>query len=166
MSEPINNIISPWMPEQDRHRLAVLGKLAEECNELAGRAARCIIQGLDESDPASGRTNREELAREVADVEACIATAGAALALEIDLERVNDKCAGFQRWHRLIAAGDLKSTCAQLLPGGKMDDSTYEKVEDALDRIDAPLTADDGRYLALHERIAALANLPRKGASK
>lgn len=108
MNEPINGIISPWMPEQDRLRLAVLGKLIEECNELAGRAARCIIQGLDESDPASHRTNREELAREIADVEACIATAGYVLGLKIDLLRVNDKCAGFYHWHRLINDQEAK----------------------------------------------------------
>lgn len=106
MSEPINNIISPWMPEQDRLRLAVLGKLAEECSELAGRAARCIIQGLDENDPDSGRTNREELAREIADVEACIGMAEHVLGLDTVLLRINDKVAGFLRWHALIKAAE------------------------------------------------------------
>ena len=38
--------ISPWFPEQDRIRLAVLGKLIEECTVLAGRAARTGIVGL------------------------------------------------------------------------------------------------------------------------
>ena len=94
--------ISPWHPEQDRHRLAVLGKLAEECNELAGRAARCIIQGLDEVDPDSGRTNREELEREIADVEACLSQAQKRLGVSFDLGRAADKSRGFDQWHRIL----------------------------------------------------------------
>ena len=55
---------------------------------------------------------------------------------------------------------ELTADFAQSLPGGKLDDSTYSKIEDALDRIDAPMTGDDGRWLSLHERIAALAPPP------
>lgn len=102
MNEPINGIITAWLPEQDRHRLAVLGKLAEECNELSGRAVRCIIQGLDECDPTTGRTNREELAREIADVEACLSQVAKRLAVDFDLTRCADKSRGFDLWHRLI----------------------------------------------------------------
>lgn len=102
MSEPINATISPWMPEQDRIRLAVLGKLAEECNELAARAARCIIQGLDEADPASGRSNRAELTREIADVIACTEVAIEALSLDVSDQRIKDKMRGFYRWHTMI----------------------------------------------------------------
>ncbi|WP_375599353.1 hypothetical protein [Devosia sp. Naph2] len=94
--------ISPWLPEQDRHRLAVLGKLAEECNELAGRAVRCIIQGLDEVDPDTGRTNRAELEREIADVEACLSQAQKRLGVAFDLDRAAGKSRGFDRWHDLI----------------------------------------------------------------
>jgi len=50
---------------------------------------------------------------------------------------------------------DLKMTCARLLPGGKMDDSTYEQIEDALDKIEAPMT-EGGRWLTLVERILAI----------
>jgi NTP pyrophosphatase (non-canonical NTP hydrolase) len=59
-----------WIPEQNQVHLALLGKLAEEANELGGRAARCIIQGLDGIDPEDGRLNREHLADEIADVRA------------------------------------------------------------------------------------------------
>lgn len=99
-------IISPWSPEQDRIRLAVLGKLIEECNELAGRAARCIIQGIDEQDPTSGRTNREELAREMADAIACIETAETRLGIPISSGRIADKYNGFKRWHVMIESGE------------------------------------------------------------
>lgn len=96
--------ITAWMPETDQHRLAVLGKLIEECNELAGRAARCIIQGLDAIDPDSGRLNWEELAREIADVNACIWQVSDRFAIGPDDLRVAAKHAGFDRWHDLIDA--------------------------------------------------------------
>jgi len=120
--EPINGIISAWMPEQDPHRLAVLGKLAEECNELAGRAVRCIIQGIDEKDPATGRTNREELAREASDVEACLEMLEARMLVSRITSRVADKYDGFKRWHGLIDAapktarfdaGDVRGTSGE-----------------------------------------------------
>lgn len=98
--------ISPWMPEQDRIRLAVLGKLIEECTELAGRAARCIIQGIDERDPATGRRNREELGREMSDVTACIHMAEEILRVTRTHGRMASKRAGFRRWHEIIAAGE------------------------------------------------------------
>lgn len=94
--------ISPWMPETDQFRLAVLGKLAEEASELASRSARCIIQGLDEKDPDTGRSNREELAREVADVEACLEIARETLAIVPADTRKTSKANGFRLWHSLI----------------------------------------------------------------
>jgi hypothetical protein len=45
---------------------------------------------------------------------------------------------------------------AQALPDGRLDDATYEKIEAALDKADAPSTKN-GKWLSLHERIAALA---------
>lgn len=97
--------ISPWFPEQDQVRLAILGKLIEECNELAARAARCIIHGIDETDPDSGRLNRDELVREMADVIACVKTAEIKLGVECDMRRVDKKFDGFRTWHALIVAG-------------------------------------------------------------
>jgi len=52
----------------------------------------------------------------------------------------------------------LTSTMTRGLPGGGMDDSTYEQIETALDRVLAPITSEDGRrWLTLPERILALA---------
>lgn len=51
--------------------------------------------------------------------------------------------------------GELKPTMMRALPGGKMDDSTYAAIEDALDRIEAPMVGS-GRFLTLAERIQAL----------
>lgn len=98
--------ISPWIPEQDRVTLAVLGKLIEECNELAGRAARCIIHGCDEKDPDSGRANIDELEREAADVMACLEMAQRKLGIRPSGDRQGAKFRGFQRWHELIEAAE------------------------------------------------------------
>lgn len=98
--------ISPWIPEQDRIQLAVLSKLSEEASELAGRAARCIMQGVDEFDPDTNRTNIDELQREIADVLACIVWAREVYDLEIDEKRVAAKCGGFHKWAALIKAAE------------------------------------------------------------
>jgi hypothetical protein len=101
---PVEDQISAWMTEQDRLTLAVLTKLAEECNELAGRAVRCIAQGIDEDDPKSGRANREELNREIADVAACIEVAQQFFMLSALHDRADKKLAGYRRWHEMIKA--------------------------------------------------------------
>ena len=98
----MSDAISPWLPEQNRLRLAILGKLAEEASELSARASRCIIQGLDERDPDSGLLNSEELRREVADVLACIEMLRSRMGLRADEGRLARKFAGFKRWHSMI----------------------------------------------------------------
>ena len=45
-----------------------LGKLGEEVNELGSAISRCIIQGIDECDPVTGKQNRQWLQDEIADV--------------------------------------------------------------------------------------------------
>lgn len=105
MSEPINSTISPWVPERDPVTLAVLGKLVEELNEASARAARCIIQGCDEIDPDTGRTNMTELEREVADVMACFEMTRERLGLFHSSDRQAAKASGFRRWHKMIEEG-------------------------------------------------------------
>ena len=56
------------MDTHDEPRLAHLGKLGEEAGELSSIVSRCIIQGINEADPESGKSNREALAEEIADV--------------------------------------------------------------------------------------------------
>jgi len=51
---------------------------------------------------------------------------------------------------------ELTATCQKSLPGGEIDDTTYSQIEDALDEIDAPMTAPDGRFFTLVERIKSL----------
>lgn len=49
----------------------------------------------------------------------------------------------------------LDETIARSSPGGVVDFSTFEALEEALDKADAPIT-DGGRFLTLVERISAL----------
>lgn len=73
--------------------------------------------------------------------------------------------AGTGRWIELPpipqpqgeAVEPLPVDCTKLLPGGKLDDSTYEAIEAALDRADAPLVPPGGgRYMTLVERVEAM----------
>ena len=54
-------------------------------------------------------------------------------------------------------AGELKldETIARSSPGGVVDHSTFEALEEALDKADAPIT-EGGRFLTLVERVNAL----------
>lgn len=69
-----NNMKPPslWRAEPDEVNLLALGKLIEELNECGARAARCIIQGIHETDPDTKYTNHHELCKEIADVDAMI----------------------------------------------------------------------------------------------
>lgn len=60
--------LQPWCCETDSQRLRRFGKTLEELGELQAVVARCIIQGLEEIDPTSQKTNRLRLEEEVADV--------------------------------------------------------------------------------------------------
>lgn len=61
---------SPWTPELNPRNLKALGKAGEELNECGKAVARCIIQGIEECDPETGKKNRLSLEDEIADVEA------------------------------------------------------------------------------------------------
>lgn len=67
--------LTKWTPTTNLMMLRRMGKLIEELNELSVVAARCIIQGIDEVDPSSGKVNRLRLEHELADVLAqCMVT--------------------------------------------------------------------------------------------
>jgi hypothetical protein len=59
---------NPWHPISNAVDLKHLGKLAEELSEAGAAVARCIIQGMDEAEPVTGRINRQWLQDELADV--------------------------------------------------------------------------------------------------
>lgn len=72
MTTPTNDLISPWVPIQDAKQLKIIGKLLEELGELTSATARCMIQGVKESEPITGKPNIDWLTEEVADVYACL----------------------------------------------------------------------------------------------
>jgi hypothetical protein len=101
--------LNPWQPESNALALALLGKLSEEVGELTAAVARCMIQGINESEPVTGKPNRDWLEDELADV-------SAAGSLVIEYFGLNDRRmdARFDRkrehlkaWHRLLKVAPL-----------------------------------------------------------
>jgi hypothetical protein len=97
--------LNPWRPEQRPIALASLGKFGEELNECGAAVSRCVIQGIDESEPVTGKLNREWLEDEIADVlaGAGVVTSHFGLNQRRIVERQRRKRAHLAAWHRLIA---------------------------------------------------------------
>lgn len=95
---------NPWQPERDPLALAVLGKLCEELSEAAAIVSRCIIQGIGESEPVTGKANADALENELADVEATMSVAVEHFGLRTPrmVRRVERKIAHLRAWHRMI----------------------------------------------------------------
>ena len=74
---------------------ALLGKLTEELGEAVTAASRCLIQGIDESEPVSGKPNKEWLEEELADVWAL--TSLVINRFGLDASRINARSADKQR---------------------------------------------------------------------
>lgn len=94
---------SPWHPITDPVDLKMLGKLSEELGECIAAVARCIIQGIDEAEPVTGKINRAWLEDEIADV-----LANAQLATErfyLDIARIEErkrhKMQHLRIWHAM-----------------------------------------------------------------
>ena len=98
--------MNKWTPTTDLLELRRLGKLGEELGEAASVAARCIIQGIDATDPASGKINRERLENELADVQAQIGCTVLAFALDQDrmAMRTAEKMRQMAEWEALFSA--------------------------------------------------------------
>ena len=104
MDDPTNNVASPWRPDTDLMHLALLGKLAEEANELGAILARCIIQGINEREPVTGKPNAVALENEMGDVLAGIRLATSRLGLNESriAERAAAKQVYLSGWHKQI----------------------------------------------------------------
>lgn len=102
---------SPWHPMTDPVDLKHLGKFAEELNECGAAVARCIIQGIDEAEPVTGKINRAWLTDEIADV---LCNASLVIArfgldpLHIE-ERFKRKAEHLTQWHAM--AGYREEDC-------------------------------------------------------
>lgn len=97
--------VNPWRPMNDPAALKHLGKLGEEAGELCSAATRCIIQGIDESEPVTGKPNREWLEDEIADVIANANLTIELFGLDEDriMRRISDKMARLMVWHQMAA---------------------------------------------------------------
>lgn len=95
--------MNPWHPIDNKVDLKHLGKLGEELGECSAAVARCIIQGVEEAEPVTGKPNREWLEEEIADVQANIALV--ALRFELDQDRMARrtarKMAQLLSWHEM-----------------------------------------------------------------
>lgn len=96
--------ISPWVPMSRPIDLKHLGKLAEELNECGAAVARCLIQGIAEQEPDTGKVNRDWLQEEMADVLANIELVIGHFNLDLEAieKRVTRKAAGLRQWHRML----------------------------------------------------------------
>lgn len=94
--------MKPWHPMSSPVDLKHLGKLVEELNECSAAAARCIIQGIDEAEPVTGKVNREWLEEEIADVIANVGLVIEHFNLDtIKIEaRSTTKAARSRAWHK------------------------------------------------------------------
>lgn len=94
--------ITLWKPEPDIFIHQALGKAGEEASELAAILFRCTIQGLDESDPGTGKPNRKALFDEIADVLAATQWLRDLIGDEFDQARFDRKLAGFRLWQTML----------------------------------------------------------------
>lgn len=94
---------NPWHPITDTVDLKHLGKLAEEANELGSATARCIIQGIDECEPVTGKPNRQWLEEEMADVYANMELVQKRFGLDLGriFSRALEKKTRLMTWHAM-----------------------------------------------------------------
>lgn len=103
--------VTKWVPTTNLMMLRRMGKfgeeLGEELGELSAVTNRCIIQGIDEVDPSSGKTNRQRLIEEIADVMAQCEVTIEKLGLPLDAinERVAHKRLSMQMWEEMFEEG-------------------------------------------------------------
>ena len=97
--------LNPWWPDTDRQNLRVLGKLGEELGEAGAAVSRCIIQGIEEAEPVTGKVNRVWLEDELADIIATTQVAVDHFGLDMNrmLERAARKRLHLLAWAELIS---------------------------------------------------------------
>jgi len=96
--------MNPWHPMTKTIDLKHLGKLIEELGECTAAAARCLIQGIDEREPVTGKLNRYWLEEEIADVMANLALVQIHFGLNEAriIARADDKMAKLRIWHGML----------------------------------------------------------------
>ncbi len=67
-----DGVPSEWDPMSNPGDIALVGKAQEELGECIAALARCLIQGIFEAEPKTGKVNKEWLEDEIADVYAML----------------------------------------------------------------------------------------------
>lgn len=98
--------ITLWEPEGNVIIHQALGKLNEELAELSHIVARCVIQGIEASEPVTGKPNRRKLTEEMADVEAALEWLRDVTGIAGDSDRRYSKLDGFRRWQQMLEAAN------------------------------------------------------------
>lgn len=93
--------VSPWHPMSDTVDLKTMGKAMEELGECIAAISRCIIQGIDELEPVTGKCNRDWLQEEMADVYANFMLIEARFNVMASTRRIERKMADLRAWHKL-----------------------------------------------------------------
>lgn len=101
MQTPNGDLISPWHPTTNTQELKVGLKFLEELGESVSAMARCLMQGINESQPVTGKLNREWLQDEIADVigNAHLVIEWYDLDREAIEQRATRKKVGLRIWH-------------------------------------------------------------------
>jgi NTP pyrophosphatase (non-canonical NTP hydrolase) len=96
--------LTKWTPTTDLLMLRRMGKTGEEAAELLVVTNRCIIQGIDEIDPGTGKVNRARLQDELADVQAQIGCTVLALGLDQEYmaRRTAEKIRQMNEWEAMF----------------------------------------------------------------
>lgn len=97
---------NPWHPITDQVDLQHLGKLGEETSELGSAVSRCIIQGVNECEPTTGKMNRVWLEDEIGDVLANIDLVVDRFGLDLNriLQRSSRKKLHLRQWHAMAGS--------------------------------------------------------------
>ena len=111
--------ITLWKPEPDVIIHQALGKACEEATELASILARCLIQGLDRSEPVTGKPNRQALFEEIADLDAAVQWLRELVQDDYDESRADRKLNGFRRWQRMLEADMQPKQCGLADPSSR-----------------------------------------------
>jgi hypothetical protein len=92
--------MNPWKPDACPKQARRIGKTLEELGELTAVLARISVQGMDEIDPSSGKTNRQRLLEETADVVAQFQCNFRAFGMDEDavVERAEMKSQQMDQW--------------------------------------------------------------------
>ena len=101
--------LQKWIPDADPHQARRVGKTLEELGEAVAVLARISIQGLESVDPGTGKTNRQRLQDELADVKAQIECTERSLKLDTAYmaTRSAEKVRQMAEWESHFAVDNL-----------------------------------------------------------